>query len=142
MSEKIVGNGKNRQAISAASAALGKSWAGFQDAQAAGSGVEEAFSEVKERTYEAYDLASERNHRNQVRAHNEARIMSSQEAFDFYENLLGEIVAVHPKMSAYPSIARDLDPAGGVVFDMVRHCRDIMKAANKTQTAKGQRASA
>lgn len=141
--EKVPGNGKNRQAISAVADVLGKAWAGFKDALAADEGVEEAFAEVKDRTYEVYDLASEKNHKNQIRAHNEARIMTSAEAHAFFEDLVKQVVAVHPQMTAYPDIARDLDPDNnGVIYDMLRWCRDVMAAANRTQTAKGQRADA
>lgn len=141
MAAKVPGDGKNRQALSAAADSLGKAWAGFKDTVAADDGVKEAFAEVKDKTYEAYDLASEKNHKNQVRAHNEARILTSQEAHEFFDDLVKQVVQMHPRMSAYPAIARDLDPEDdGVVYDMLRYCRDVMAAANKTQTAKGERA--
>lgn len=133
MSAKVPGDGKLRESLAKGVMEAEQLVMGVKDAVEAGEGVEKAFSDYKKALRSVYDQMGKK-------ARNNATIASSQEVVDSVSRQASVLSAVDT--TAYPKLARDLDPMDGEVAEMLQVCRRTMVVANKTQTSKGERADA
>jgi hypothetical protein len=133
MSAKVPGDGKIRESVAKDVMEAEQLVMGVKDAVEAQEGVEKAFSAYKKALRTVYDQMGKK-------ARNNSTIASSQEVVDSVARQVSVLGSLD--VSAYPKVARDLDPMDGEVAEMLQVCRRTMVVANKTQTAKGQRADA
>lgn len=122
--------------------ALDEAHAVFKDRVAADDGVEEAFGAFEEVADKLYSLSKVKNHKGQVRAHNEATIKSAMESGGTLRRILDECAVLADDAdfaSKYPGIARKIGKVDGYVFDNLTFVRRTMDDALATQSAKGSR---